>query len=231
MAPMPVTAYRRDVPNDLAQKIYRARRNMGLNQADFAARLNVNQATVSRWESGATPDIMVIHQIAELTGLDVASFISADLQSVTTGPRLYVKGDVAAGVWREAVEWDRSDWISYQGGSHVEAPAEARFGLVVTGESMNEVYPPGTILDCVSCVHANVDEVQNGQRVIVVRRRADDCLESTVKEFLRTDDGVWLVPRSHNPAFQQPISLMNPGDGIVEIAITAVVKGSYRPEP
>lgn len=203
---------------------------MGLNQAEFAAKLGVNQATISRWESGTTPDFASLGRISKLTNLDMKELVNADLRSVNSGPSLFIKGEVAAGVWREAFEWDRSDWMPYYGGSHIDYPEEARFGLVVSGESMNEVYPPGTVLDCVSCLHAGIEKVNSGQRVIVLRRKVSGEVEATVKEYLETADGAWLVPKSRNPAFQQPIPLANGEPGIEETRIIAVVKGSYRPE-
>lgn len=230
LAAWPLSAYRRDVPHDLSQRIRNARRLLGLNQAEFAEKLGVNQATVSRWESGTTPDINALGRISALTGIDVAELVNADLEAAKTGPALYIKGEVAAGVWKEALEWDRGEWMPYQGGAHIDAPLEARFGLIVAGESMNEVYPPGTVLDCVSCIHAGIERVESGQRVIVVRRRFTGEVEATVKEYLETEDGTWLVPKSRNPAFQQPIPLKDGADGIEETAIVAVVKGSYRPE-
>lgn len=223
-------AYRRDVPHDLSQRIRIARRELGLNQAEFAEKLGVNQATVSRWESGTTPEFGALNRIAALTGIDFAALVHADIESARTGPSLFIKGEVAAGVWKDAVEWDRGDWQPYQGGSHIDAPLDARFGLLVSGESMNEVYPPGTVLDCVSCIHAGIDKVTSGQRVIVVRRKFTGEVEATVKEYLETEDGVWLVPKSRNPAFQQPIPLKDGADDVEETAIIAVVKGSYRPE-
>jgi hypothetical protein len=51
-----------------------------------------------------------------------------------------------------------------------------------------------------------------------------------VKEYLETAEGAWLVPKSRNPAFQQPIPLNGDDPEIEETAIIAVVKGSYRPE-
>lgn len=223
-------AYRQIMPFDLSKQIRAARRQLGLNQADFAARLGVNQATVSRWESGSVPDVNALERISKLTGIDMAALVNAEVAIPASGPTLYIKGEVAAGVWREAYEWDRSDWMPYIGGNHIDAPAEARFGLTVVGESMNEVYPPGTILDCVSCIHAGIDRIQSGQRVIVIRRKNTGEVEATVKEYLETSDGAWLVPKSRNPAFQQPIPLNDGADDIEETAIIAVVKGSYRPE-
>lgn len=215
---------------ELSQRIRLARRSMGLNQADFAKQLGVNQATVSRWESGTTPDFASLGRIAKLTNVDMKALVNAELNPVNSGPQLFIKGEVAAGVWRDAFEWDRSDWMPYYGGAHIDYPVEARFGLVVAGESMNEVYPPGTILDCVSCIHAGIDKVNSGQRVIVLRRKVTGEVETTVKEYLETDDGAWLVPKSRNPAFQQPIPLHNADQEIDETIILAVVKGSYRPE-
>lgn len=226
----PVRSYRRDVPHDLSQQIRSARRKMGLNQSEFAERLGVNQATVSRWESGSTPDINALDKISKLTGIDMASLVNADLLASHSGPTLFIKGEVAAGVWKEALEWERSDWMPYVGGSHIDAPITARFGLAVVGESMNEVYPPGTILDCVSCIHAGIEKIESGQRVIVVRRKFTGEVEATVKEYLETSDGAWLVPKSRNPAFQQPIPLKDGAEGVEETSIIAVVKGSYRPE-
>lgn len=222
-------SYRRDVPDDLSRRIAAARRRLGKTQSEFGEALGVNQTTVSRWEKGATPDFAALAKIAQLTGENLSDLAQADFASAETGPALYIKGEVAAGVWKEAWEWDQSEWLSFQGGSHIEAPLEARFALIVVGESMDEVYPPGTQLDCVSCIHAGITEFQNGQRVIVVRRRFTGEVEATVKEYLRTNDGTWLVPRSKNPAFQQPISLEDSPE-IEETAIIAVVKGSYRPE-
>ena len=224
------SAYRRDVPHDLSQRIRNARRSLGFNQAEFAEKLGVNQAAVSRWESGTTPEFTALNKIASVTGVEFSELINADIESARTGPALYIKGEAAAGIWKDAVEWDRHEWQQYQGGAHIEAPLEARFGLTVSGESMNEVYPPGTVLDCVSCIHAGIEKVESGQRVIVVRRRVTGEVEATVKEYLETEDGVWLVPKSRNPAFQQPIPLKNGADDIEETAIIAVVKGSYRPE-
>lgn len=222
--------YRRDVPDDLSSRIHATRRKLGMNQAEFGNALGVNQATVSRWEKGSHPDGMTLARIAKLAGMNVEAFTFADFEAGRGGPQLFVKGEVAAGVWREAWEFDRSDWIPYQGGSHIEAPATSRFGLRVVGESMNEVYPPGTILDCVSCLHAGIEEVQSGQRVIVVRRKVTGEVEATVKEYLVTTDGAWLVPKSTNPAYQQPIPASDGSPDIEETQIVAVVKGSYRPE-
>ncbi len=138
------------------------------------------------------------------------------------GPALYVKGAVAAGVWREAEEWPQEEWETFTGRADVATPNNMRFGLRVEGNSMDLVYPPGTILECVK--YFGEEPISNGRRVIVERHRYNDGVEATVKEYFKDDDGVqWLVPRSSNPAYQTPLRYDEPGDGIERIEICAIV--------
>lgn len=176
------------------------------------------------------PEPPELAQLAKMANQSLEEFIGADFEASNPQPTLMVKGDVQAGVWRSAWEWDEEDWQPYTGGAHIDAPLDRRFGLIVRGESMNEVYPPGTILDCVHTIGSGIEDIQDRQRVIVIRKRFDDGLEATVKEFRREGSRAWLVPRSTSPAFQAPIEFGSEEDGIEETVIIAVVKGSYRPE-
>lgn len=202
-----------------------------MNQTEFGELLGVTQASVSRWEKGSMPDPPLLARLAEMAGEDVRQFLGgeSDVSFVHLPNRYMVKGTVAAGVWVEAFEWPEEQWEPYTGGSHVRADAGRRFGLRVEGDSMNEVYPHGTILDCVSTLDGA--KAHSGQRVVVVRKRSDDTLEATVKEYVIDAAGKeWLVPRSTNPAFQSPFAMDEPGEGIVDVSIIGLVIGSYRPE-
>ena len=226
----PARAYYAPMP-DLATKIRNLRRELGLNQTELAERLQVTQASVSRWEKGSVPDGPRLSQLADLAGVSIKDLIS-DPDSGTEPHlnRYFVRGEVAAGVWTVAYEWPQGDWYPYSGGRHVEVPDGSRFGLVARGASMDQIYPDGTILDCVS-IDIFDGQIDNGQRVIVERVRKDGEIEATVKEYMKADDGrVWLVPRSNSPQFQAPIALDDPGPDIAEVRIAAVVVGSYRPE-
>lgn len=223
--------YRRVMGHAIGQKIKNMRIAMGLTQGELAARLGTTQASVSRWEKGSMPEADKLAQLADLQGESVREFID-DKASGETIPlvlnRFWVRGAVAAGVFAPAYEWPEDEWKSYSGMADLDVPQEARFGLEVKGESMNLVYPPGTILDCVS-IDA-VGEIASGKRVIVERTCLTGEVEATVKEYVVVDGVEWLVPRSTNPAFQAPISATEPGEGITEVKIIAVVVGSYRPE-
>jgi transcriptional regulator with XRE-family HTH domain len=216
---------------DLAQKIRAIRLDRQMNQTEFGELLGVTQASVSRWEKGSMPDPPLLARLAEMAGEDIRQFLGgeSDVSFVPSSSRFMVRGAVAAGVWVEAYEWPEEQWEPYTGGDHVRAEAGRRFGLKVEGDSMNEVYPHGTILDCISTLDGVV--AHSGQRVVVVRERSDGKLEATVKEYLRDQAGKeWLVPRSTNPAFQVPFSMDDPGPEVVDIRIIGLVVGSYRPE-
>lgn len=148
---------------------------------------------------------------------------------VPLGPRLFVVGEVQAGVFNEAWKLSEDEWQVYTGRADVAAPVSKRFGLRVVGDSMDQVYPPGTTLDCVEYDYNEV--IPSGKRVIVQRTRVTGTVESTVKELVRDDSGVeWLVPRSTNPnhrAFRGD----NPDEpGIAKVEIIGVVVASIRPE-
>lgn len=149
--------------------------------------------------------------------------------------RLEIRGAVQAGEWKEAVEWPREDWRMV----YVPRPDghKSYYGLVAEGTSMDQIYPPGTILVCVPIMiydHALTDRM----KVVVERRDASGLIEATVKELRQHEDGsVWLWPRSNDPRFQAPIPMPQPdieagtpAAGTDDIRITGVVVQSVREE-
>lgn len=209
------------------QRLAELRKQRGLTQGELAERMSVEQPTVQRWESGKRePSISTLQDIARALGVRPSEFFD-ERQVVSVGPELFIKGEVAAGVWRAAVEWPEDEWQTFTGRPDVTADIQHRFGLRLIGDSMDLVYPPGTIVECVSLFgHA---EAQPGKRVVVIRRDENNQFEATVKELVERDGELWLIPRSSNPA-HAPIRLSDPMPGIVETRIAAVVVSSYRPE-
>jgi SOS-response transcriptional repressor LexA len=147
---------------------------------------------------------------------------------VELGPRLFVVGKVAAGVFSEQWKKPEDEWEAFTGRADVKAPMKDRFGLQVAGDSMSLIYPEGTILECVWYFGDSV--IPNGKRVIVQRTKRDGTLEATVKELVRDEAGVeWLVPRSSNPV-HQAFRGDQPGEGIKRVEIIAIVVASMRLE-
>ena len=213
-----------------ANNIAAVRQRQGLTQGQLAERLKVEQPTVQRWESGKRNlNISMLFQIADALGVEPGALLTKDSAMPTPlGPTLYCKGKIAAGRWKVAVEDPEEEWASFTGRPDVNADISMRFGLKIEGDSMNELYPDGTIVECVSVFGHT--EIAPGKRVVVVRKNAEGLYEATVKELAEDEGGrLWAVPRSTNPSHAS-ISLTEPEEGIVETRIAAVVVASHRPE-
>ena len=109
----------------------------------------------------------------------------------------------------------------------ITAPSEYRFFLRVCGDSMDQLYPDGTYVECVS-TFARI-EPKPGNKVLVIRRRHDQLLEATVKEMVQIDDQIWFTPRSSNPS-HQAFRAEDLSGGVEEVRIAGVVVSSVRPE-
>jgi transcriptional regulator with XRE-family HTH domain len=203
------------------------RKKAGLTQARLAELIHVEQPTVQRWEQGKRePPLEKLFEIAHHLGVPAGSLLGEN-RGAPVGPSLYVKGEVVAGVWKAACEWPEEEWQSFTGRGDVNAEMIHRFGLRIVGDSMDQIYPPGTIIECVSTFGHT--EIEPGKRVVIVRMDNHGHYESTVKELVEQDGEMWAVPRSYNPA-HAPIKLNGPEPGIVETRIAAVVVSSVRPE-
>lgn len=207
------------------------RDRLGLTLEEMAERTGHSISQLSRWEAGKSnipserlPDLAKHYEcrIGDIFEEENSPF-------VPLGPTLYVRGPVKAGLWQEVWEQPEREWTAFTGRADVTAPLRDRFGVRVEGESMNDIYPTGTTLECVSFLGGA--EIASGKRVIVERTRIDGEREVTVKELHRDEDGIeWLVPRSSNPAFQTPVRADIQEPDIVQVRIIGVVVGSYRPE-
>lgn len=199
------------------------RQRIGLTLEQMAERSGFSSSQLSRWEGGVSnipserfPDL------AEAYGCRVGDILQDDSSSSTPiGPQIIVRGKVAAGLWMEAWEVDPIDAASFTGRVDTSVPMSQRFGVEVSGDSMNMVYPSGTLLDCVWFLGDL--PIESGRRVIVRRRRGDGTLEATVKEYVIDDSGVeWLIPRYYSPSFQSPLRMDQPENGVEEVQIIGV---------
>ena len=171
---------------------------------------------------GATPDDL-------FSGL-----LTIDNDSLS---RSYIRGEVQAGAWREREEWPRSDWKPITLPRAAIHKATRSYFLLVRGSSMNQLYPDGTIIECVNLPEYE-GTLKSGDKVIVERRDRNGLFETTCKELRLKKDTAQLWPRSDDPDHQEVITLPWPArepetprtDGVEEITLKAVVIRSIRPE-
>jgi len=63
------------IAENIARKIFLARKSADLSQSKFAKLLNVSQNTISQWETNKRePDFRSLYEIAKLTGKPIAWF-------------------------------------------------------------------------------------------------------------------------------------------------------------
>lgn len=166
--------------------------------------------------------------------------------------RIFVRGAVQAGIWREAIEWEGAEWYSLTVPTDDRFPGVERFGLEVVGQSMNRLYPDKSIVIAVRFGDI-ARGPEPGERVVVLRRSPTDEYEATLKEYARDDQGRHILwPRSTEPEFQTPFvlgserlpvsqgyetlpTMVEAGDfghaaGEPDVVVAALVIGSFRRE-
>lgn len=150
--------------------------------------------------------------IAAALGVDVGQFIAGGVAASGKLDAIRVIGAVEAGAWRECEQWDDDRQFEI-----VAQPAQiagaVRFGLEVVGYSMDRVFLPGTILDCLR-IPDTPDLQPIAGDIVIVQRRRGDLFETTCKRLERTEDGSYqLRAESSRPEFTAPIPIGKPDNG------------------
>ena len=129
---------------ELGHRIKGLRKQKGLTQQEFAAKLGVTQPTVHRWEKGAfAPDDAMLEVLSDLAGVPPAVFRYGEIRA---GRRMIpITGFVGAGGQVLAT----GDPSPGDGAEEVEAPSDSGLYMVavrVRGDGMLPVYGDGDIL-------------------------------------------------------------------------------------
>ena len=176
-------------------RIKAARKRTGMTQAEAAQRSGIPLGTIRRWEQGVNePDIDSIIQLADLYGTTTddllgsrfSGFIAANPVQTVPVP---VLGRIAAGTPREA--FSVSDETHDTPATLVEG-RESCFWLVVAGNSMNRLFPEGSLVLVDPAL-----EVRDGD-VAAVFVNGDDA---TLKRVYFEGGSVRLRPESFDPEY------------------------------
>lgn len=135
-----------------------------------------------------------------------------------------VVGSVQAGAWREAEEY------GYAEIERITVPIDDRYkfikrrGLKVVGNSMDLVYPEGSIIFCVRFQDLNRPP-RSGEKVLIQRRRDYGSLyETTVKQLIIKTDAIFLEPRSSDPRHKPIILPRNVLDVVEGEALPRIIQ-------
>lgn len=205
-------------------RIRQIRADKGLSTTQLGKLVGTSHATISRLETG---EMQLTEQwaarIASALGVHLTEIFGEIVPARTSG--LPVLGEVAAGVWREVEVVDETKDCPLPIGNDPLYPNVKQFALRVVGESMNRVVHDGGYIVCVSWADLGRQPREND--LVVVERRRDGLVETTVKRIRSIDSQVHLVPDSDDQRWQKPIPLAG-GLENDEIAITALVIGKYE---
>lgn len=204
-----------------------------------------------------SPGVDNLARLAVALGVPPAYLIEA-IEPETDGlhptrlATIHVRAAVQAGAWREAVEWKSEEWFAVTVPVDDRFPGAPVYGLQVRGNSMDLIYPDGTVVLVVPFF--DVGRLpEAGEKVVVLRRSISGEYEATLKQYEVDKQGRHVLwPRSSDPEFQSPIILEGDdppvalaGNGLPtaesagafdhaaghpDLVISALVIGSYRRE-
>lgn len=220
-----------------AERLAYAREKAGFETAkDAAEAMGINYSTYLSHESGgrgikrSSLDLYAKRFKVTVEWLLLGNGKAERPAAPETSPQvlgLPVVGVIAAGSW---LEIDADNVVP--GPSHIGIGSDARFprirqyALLVSGDSMDQLFPDGSYVTCIDYGDAGM-ELRTGLVVHVERSRDSGLLiETTLKEIASINGEMVLSPRSTNPK-HRPI-VVN-GDEGTEITIRGIVTGMWMP--
>jgi SOS-response transcriptional repressor LexA len=191
----------------------------------LANELGVNRVTMSKYMTGKLPvTIDLLQKIADILEVP-ADILVVEVPDMRT---VMVVGAVQAGEWAESYEWpDEEEHYGVAVPRNEISPRLTLTGLEVRGQSMNQVYPEGTVIVIDKRIET-AEDLEVGRRYVVERQDGGLC-EATVKTLVQDSEGrLWLRPETTEPGFES-IPLFD-GDEAQTIRIVGRVRYSVHRE-
>lgn len=230
----------------MAERLKQARINAGFETAEDACRaFGWKPAGYRHHEAGVRAyDIPTALRYGKafkinpgwLLGLDTIQGGKTEVQREPASDFVTVVGTVEAGVWREQNELAPQDRYEVEAGP-ARVPGADRFAVEVQGYSMDRLFQPGAVLDCIRVYSKRGRRVapQDGQ-LVIVERINHDLRETTCKRLVKIEDGWELRCESTRPEFDAPFMVakldenLHIDDGIEVIGIVVrSIQDHFRP--
>lgn len=225
-----------DYKKQVIKRTKEARLRHFKSQSDIAEKLQIERARYAKYETERIIAKEYMARFCALTHVSEAWLLTGRDEKKAAGKPTFstipIMGQVQAGVWKEAFEWeDERVFVSVPVGAHSNSNP---YALTVRGDSMNLVYQDGDILIVVP-LREFLGKLENGRKVIVERRKSDGIVEATVKELSIVKGRAELLTRSLNPKWPKSINIHWPYTDAQKfetetVEIKGVVIGLYRPE-
>lgn len=204
---------------------------MSANAASIAAGLPRDAIRDILNGKSQNPRADTVMKIARALRVDPSYLLLGSREApVRDGPRseeviLPVRYTVAAGAWREEL-----DYVDTSPAFHSVPPAKGlehfpQWLESVDGDSMDKVIPAGSMVHVVDTIAMHYVP-SDGDVVVVERSRYQGALrERSLKQLeLGRDGQLWLMPRSHNKRWRDPLPLQSSqGEDDVVVQIVGLV--------
>ena len=193
------------------------RTKKNLTQLELAQMLNINQATVSKWEQDKSiPDVMMLKTLSEFYSVPIELLLNGEKRDLTFSKknnRIPVLGTIPAGIPIEMIE----DVIDYE-----DIPSDwllggkQYFALKVKGDSMSPDYLDGDVV-----IVRKQATCENGDECIV----AVNGFDATFKKVIKKESGIILQPLNPN---YEPLIYSNEDIEKLPVRILGVVNELRR---
>jgi repressor LexA len=182
----------------------------------LAQRARIGTSTLSSYKFGRTRTLTVetLQRIAEVLDCPLPWLIGDQdgwVSVMTSGPGqglsepVDVVGQVQAGTWVEAIEWDAAERTTMLLPRDSRFHGLKRYGFKVLGSSMDKLFPHGSTVLAVKL--SDLGKMPPNKAAVIVHVKRQDLWEATCKIYVERPDGsVWLEPRSTETKYR-PIPL------------------------
>ncbi|MCT4654259.1 MAG: LexA family transcriptional regulator [Cohaesibacter sp.] len=200
-----------------------ARKAAGLTQEELAERCDVTRITIVRLEKQDGISKKWAEKLSPILNVPISTLMlgnsptppskseTGDLEpSPSQLGVLPIRGEVAAGVWREYDELaqDLGEPTEYAATVMMPGyPQEHQFALTVRGESLNKIAPNGATLHCIELINGGAWDIKEGELVIVQRSKFQGQMIETTAKRVRKNGNWELWPESDHPDFQEPLKV------------------------
>ena len=162
------------------------RTKKNLTQLELAQVLNINQATVSKWEQAKSiPDVMMLKTLSEFYSVPIELLLNGEKRDLNFNKkinRIPVLGKIPAGTPLEMIE----DVLDYEEiNPDMLRGGKEYFALKVKGESMSPKFLEGDIL-----IVRKQSTCENGEYAIV----AVNGYDATFKKIIKKENCIILQP-------------------------------------
>lgn len=214
-------------PKELAKRVYKARIDAGLSQAELAEKVGMAQTSIAAIEIGRSTRPRKIAEIAKILNVPLSYFLGAgEVQYVPvseTGREIIVREQCGAGIWvQEGHQITKKISVA----ADPRFPPDEQFAVLISGNSANKIAPDGSIALCVEV--SDRLPARDGDLVVVRRYRGDPddrLVEMSLRRFVNDGDRPLLKLESNDPAFQTPLVF---DDGIVLSGVVLSIVNHLR---